>query len=771
MISIRFHLIAILFITFAFILGCSSGMQQSVTTPGLDGETAQSAQVSGSRLLWGLYDVTIDTVTGQCAIDPLRTANFTANVNNLLEAQPGNLLIGDIDATNYLSEGRLDCTVTLKHPFPGLTQFNGFDVWGVFMHNANGSLAYDGLTYGADPDAGDNVAVLLNPDGWTRWFNYTEFNGNGFPIFEYWEGKLSNLSDPSASLNPFKIFADGLDVEADFHTWITTSGNADNRGWFQAGSVNYRRYELEFPIIDSNPVLNFQYAVIATWEPGDPALTGNPSLYEPFDFPTSANCEEAFLLDVSTVTSDLYYENVTTYGGDFTADIEVFDWQGGSVGGLGVPNEIERIILEGDFIPGSSYELSQTELAAIASPGTENSSVFQVEIFDCVPQASGEAGFWVIVESAGLNGGTYGQGFPTEYPDPASRAAFHSGNVLVDDESPFQPPECGEEVHEYVGTYNVTGVIFPDDHFLGDMTFMEVGPYAGRVLYQYADGRFGTIDPVADDQEMIPFNTESTHYANFNPVVDACPFSGRVFVGVRKYMDIFDSEGNLLGPFEDGDDRIMAAEIDDHGDLWALMRVGDEVRLRHYLYTDDPPYYQKPAAHDTDLSFKYVDVPSETKYWCGVDMTMDFEQDKMFVFAAIWPPFANSYLITVFDVSTGYAVELTERNDVFSGTFHITPGGVHPFCYGRKADIEIDHSLAEYCRIVVCGIIYFSGEYHLELIRLDDELNIIDVNNQFTGNNIVDMPMQFTFVPFGTHPIIATPSTGETFMYFHCNDW
>ncbi len=440
MIGNRFIVQISVIFTLVFLLGCSGGPDPVCVDPGLSG--ADRADIS-SRSLWGLWHCRMDPGSGQIEVAPMRSAMFTANVNNLLEANPGNLLIEDMDATDFFTEGRLDCTITLKHPFTGLDMYHGFDVWGVFMHNANISLNYDLLAYSADPDAGENVAVLHNPDGWTRWFNYIEFNGSSVPILEYWPGALSNLPAPTATLNPFKIFADGLGEEEDYYTWITASGNVDDRGIFRAGELNSRRYELEFPIIDSSPVAEFQYAVIATWEPGDPALTGQPDIFDPGDFPVHANCEEAFFVTVSTIGSDLYYAASDDLGGTFRADIEVFDWQGGSVGGLGVLNEIERIIIEGEFIPegDASHEISQAELVGLALPATENSSVFQVEIVDCIPQESGDAGFWVIVEAAGANGESYDQGFPTEYPDPARRAAFLPGSVTVNDESPIVPLE------------------------------------------------------------------------------------------------------------------------------------------------------------------------------------------------------------------------------------------------------------------------------------------------------------------------------------------
>jgi hypothetical protein len=249
------------------------------------------------------------------------------------------------------------------------------------------------------------------------------------PLFEYWSGELSNLPAPIATLNPYKVFADNLGTEDDYYQWIT-SGNAADRGIFRAGSVNSRRYQLRFPIIGGEPTLEFQYAVVATWEPGDPALTGDPAAYDPGDFPPSANCEEAFLLNVTTIQSDLYNDGQGHMGGVFRADVEVFDWQGGSVGHTGVPSETDGIVVVGDFVPGGSHQFSQADLATVALPGTENSSVFQVEIADCEPQAVDTAPFWLVVQAAGTNGASYGQGFPTKYPD-AGRASFLRGSVSV----------------------------------------------------------------------------------------------------------------------------------------------------------------------------------------------------------------------------------------------------------------------------------------------------------------------------------------------------
>jgi len=419
-----------------FIFGCSGS--GNPTVPGADTIVSAESQIftGDNRVLWGFWDCFVNP-DATIDIVPMHGATFTANVNQLLEGSNGNLLIQNLDTGDYPTEGRLDCTVSLRHPLPGLDMYNGFDVWGVFMHNGSTPLVYDDLHY--SDGSGDDEARLLNPDGYTRWFNYPEFNGAGVPILKFWPGKLSDLPNPYATLNPYKIFADGLDTYDDFHDWINTPGNSENRGIFSAGHVNSRRYELKFPMPGGNPVLEFQYAVIATWEPGDPTLTGNPEIYEPFDFPPAANCEEAFFLDVSTVGSDLFFVDSSSNGGNFRAGVEVFDWQGGTVAGNGVPNEVESIIIESDFVVGGTYKITHPELDLIALPSTADSSVFQVEITGCAPQAAGPSGLWIIVEAAGEHGETYDQDFPTPYPDDARRAAFLPSSVDVSSEPPIPP--------------------------------------------------------------------------------------------------------------------------------------------------------------------------------------------------------------------------------------------------------------------------------------------------------------------------------------------
>jgi len=411
---------------------------------------------SADLATWGLWECTFNPDIGEFDIVPLRTAMFTMNLNSIMASKPGSFSISDIDASGLFLSGRLDCTVNVTHPFPGFDQFHGFDVRGVFLHNGTSKLDYNGLTYGGGPgDAGDEAQVL-NPDGFTRWFNANEFNGGDFPLFEFTSGTPSNLPNPTASLNAFKIFTETLDETTDYYSWIKIPGYANFRNIFRAGTTNSRRYEIAFPMPGGFPEANFNFAITASWEKGDPTVSGNPDEYEVGDFPPGANIDEPFYIHVSTSSSDLYHDISGVdpkFGGDFLADIEIFDWQGGFVDDQGVINEIHTVNIEGNFLPSGPIIINQPDLEPIASDGGVVSSIFNIEITACTPQSSGDAEFWVIVESDGENGDSYDQGFPSVYPDPARRAAFYRGSVLVSDEAPFvnTPPVINRIEDDIVG--------------------------------------------------------------------------------------------------------------------------------------------------------------------------------------------------------------------------------------------------------------------------------------------------------------------------------
>ena len=210
----------------------------------------------------------------------------------------------------------VDLNMSMTHPIPGNSGFDGYDVRGVFIGHGSGSLLYKTpklrhSVEGADqfmmkdPNATADVEGGA-PDGYTRWFNPSEFTTAG--LFGYVEGRLASKNYfATATLNPYKYFADGLASDEGAIKFLnSTTGN----GVFSSGSTNTRRYYIRFPTPD--PGLKFSYAIIADWKGTKPE-----------DQP--ANAPEAVAASVD-VADSIYFNSPTDFGGNLTLDIGVFDW-------------------------------------------------------------------------------------------------------------------------------------------------------------------------------------------------------------------------------------------------------------------------------------------------------------------------------------------------------------------------------------------------------------------------------------------------------------
>jgi len=421
------------------LLSCARSSTGPILPAADPAQTARASDSSQGRAVWGLWDVTIDPSSGTIEAVPLRGAEFKANVTMFLQPPAGktsNLKFENLDLTDYFTEGVLTLDVGLTHPFPGLDVYTGFDVMGAFMHDGSYISSYDpGATWGRK----GVDAVLLNADGYTRWFNALEFPKPG--ILGYTPGAMGSKNfTPGATLNPFKYFADGLDVDEDLSAYFSDPYNCENRGCFRVGSTNKRHYILQFPMAGGAPVLKFQYGVFAGWEPPEEEEPGYPIS----DFPISANMPEALVLSGVSSESDLYYIDDTTKGGTLRLVLEILDQQG-AVSPLYVTGDIAGIAVESPdaLIPGGYEFLDQTELELIAQPGGPLSSVYTIDIPNCEPSGAGEKPLLVTVLSSSPSDYNSGiAGFP--YPEGVALAAFWTGTVLVSDTVANLPPVGGD---------------------------------------------------------------------------------------------------------------------------------------------------------------------------------------------------------------------------------------------------------------------------------------------------------------------------------------
>ena len=406
----NFRTVFIIIPAMATVIGCSTG--NPLTMPNLEYACESEHRTSNgiaNTYLWGYYDVFIDIENLAVDAVPDRTGLFTANVVNFINSMPAGLSF-HINGTNPgAGHIDIDIDVSITHPFPGMPQFNGYDVRGVFMGDGFGTLSYNNkLKYPVDgtdqfmiPDPVDGIG---GPDGYTRWFNKPEFSTGGMPLFSYTQGNLATPGfNGTATLNAYRYFADGLPANADLWTFLTANNAA--KGVFSSGAKNTRNYYLRFP--DTKGV-KYGYAIIANWE--------GPDIH-PSNAPEAVACK---VID----NSDLYYVDPSVNGGNLILDLSFWNWGG----------QPSKIFIESTVLT-SPHEFTPDQMVPVA--GDENYSTYHAEIpADNVTGISGHE-YWVIAQYDDFD---YKNDFGTTNlagDDPL--ASFFRYSLTVSDENP-EPP-------------------------------------------------------------------------------------------------------------------------------------------------------------------------------------------------------------------------------------------------------------------------------------------------------------------------------------------
>lgn len=429
-------------------MGCSGNGGNPVTPNDTGTGLTAGTPIHGGQSqthLWGYWDVTIDVENQTVEAVPNRSAEFYANVVQFINGRPPGLqfIINETPIGPDYTD--VDIDVSLIHPLPGLPQYDGYDVRGVFIGDGSMSMDYgSGISYAdmamdqvmmADPDDG-----IGGPDGYTRWFNPLEFTFSG-PV-GYTHGDLATPGYMgSAIINAYKYFADGLGPEDDYFQWLVD--NPDSNGVFSSGMTNTRNYYLRFP--DAKGV-TYGYAVVATWN-GE----------EPEDHP--ANSHEAMGC-TAEYNGDLYYLDGDS-GGNLILDVSVFGWEG----------QPSAIWLESTVL-SAAYEFDSMDMTPTG--GDEYVSTYHVEVpGDNVTQFEGNE-FWVICE-AGAWTYTYEFTPPGGAPD-ATLAAFFRFPLEISDEVPclsVSPtaidPESGFSGKSVSATITVDPPILEDGDYLAAM--------------------------------------------------------------------------------------------------------------------------------------------------------------------------------------------------------------------------------------------------------------------------------------------------------------
>ncbi len=604
--------------------GCG-GKGRSPLTPGppsSDGAIAplaerQAADSGSSRVLWGFYEVSIDGSTLEVEIVPSRRSMFTANVTHFLSppVSPRHCLAIEILPGSDIPNRYLDINVTLVHPFQGLNQYKGFDVRGIFMADGSHVSEHDpAIRYGT---AERNEAYMLNPDGYARWWNATEFT-DPMPVLSFVNGALASDPNPTATLNPYKYFADDLPYDAN-----VADLPVDSRGVFSpTANGRTREYQIQFPK-GTGPSFQFNYAVAASWEEPDPEWAPD---YPINSFPPEAQCQEAYHVVVDTSDSTAWYKDGES-GGEIRLSIEVFDWQA-IANPDGLPGEIAAIWVESSLM---NHPVDILPLATYTDGSQPTSGVFQVNIASDMLNLTASGDFPLLLSVESADPSSYQPQIPGGdsfiFPD-GPLAAYTIASVTVDEG--VQPlilvqPNGGEiwavgssEDITWTGGSEVDSVVleYSKDDFVADVHMI--------VPSTDNDGVFEWT-PIPDDpSETVkvrviatddPANSDDSD--DYFAITDHCIFdqaptyeshvdTGSIFSTGYHYMQI--DTDRLVGcrPEADGDPAFPWLAVYDESDLSTPL---DTFQVPGYGHPDRPWCFEVDS-NDRIFFFMCADYPS-----------------------------------------------------------------------------------------------------------------------------------------------------------------
>ncbi len=498
----RTLLLAVLLAGMLAAIGCSDGGGNPVMPSDEPGHNRHRDRAGSTQThLWGFYNVYIDIESRTVEAVPVRDAMFSANVTGFLNSRPTGLAFS-INETpigpDYID---VDIDVTITHPFPGMPQYNGYDVKGVFIGNGSATLDYGGERYaihGTDQS-------MMNEDGYTRWFNPVEFNVTG--LFGYVPGRLATPGyTGTATLNAYKYFANNLSATGSAWNFVTTT---NNNGVFTSGATNTRNYYLRFP---NAMGVRYNYAVVASWESEDPS-----------DHP--ANSVEAPALNV-TVTPGVYYVDDSNNGGDLILDVDAFGWT----------HQPSTILVESTVL-SSVYEFTPDDM--IPTGGTDNYSTYHCEI--PADRVSGRENqeFWVILQYDEFD-------YKCRYTPPtpgaapnAELASYFRYDLEVLEESPCPDPAVTSIDPDYV----FSGVQVDDATILGD-NLLDGAQLAVKLVMAGESDIIGTdVQHVSDMEITADFDLDGAAEGFWDVVVtNGC---GKEATG-SEILEIF-SCGNISG--------------------------------------------------------------------------------------------------------------------------------------------------------------------------------------------------------------------------------
>jgi hypothetical protein len=654
----------------------------------------------------------------------------------------------------------MDVTIALRHPFPGDSFHDGFDVRGIVM--LQGDYGFPNMGYTTTRAATGGWA-LLNPDGYTTIFNAQDYTLPG--IRGYSRGKMIPPSwpVPTNTLNAFRAFYSPGQSEDD-----------GGRRGFQSGDEIQRVYQIQ--TVSAQPI-RFWYAVDASWVPP----TG-PEPYDFDDFPTSANCPEAYRFDFSVVSGEL---NPT--GGSIKIGVAIWDHQGWQppyqlnveapeCSNAGMVTTEPPIWISGDraywefTIPNDLGGLDPAlgaELLVVANNNDDDPLTGPIQAAGRftmpVTPASGKPVVYSIDPNFGIQGGgvdnahIIGDKFQpgciarlakSGEPDVVATdfvyqdsqnvlgdfnltgAALGKWDVVVENFAPgmgvlpegflvLPPSECNKALHEnYLGAGDFgggTNMPASDDCFVHN-----TGTDADGELMGYISGFAGTVVTTYMVDTTTPSNGHgftgggwgNPHILSW-PVpnsIDIAEESGRFFIAwsdTPSIVEVWAYDGKLKGETDASNNgTVYCLDTDGHGGFWDgyFPEYGFAPGIKHF--TPDGP---DPGT----LVEEPADAFTLPETWGTPFEIVCIPDDTILILTG-----SNGGTISAYYISVSPSEYKGSIDHIFSGDLDF--GGKQ----SKPCDMEADWSDPAYahCRIIVWGNLASGGG---ELVRIDTDLNIL----------------------------------------------
>jgi hypothetical protein len=357
---------------FTFLCGCSGsknpGNPVVPSESGMDASSSLSGNIAypSNRTLLGLWDFHVDPTSQTITGSQVRTADMHLNLVRLLEQACTDCLT--FSNADFSVPGQLSIDMTMKHPFQDELIFTVFDLRGIFITDR---LNKTWINF----SWGDDLPFLVNSDGYTYFFNEAgyPFSPDEPAMFNYYPGKYSYGEKRDAYLNAYVSY-----------------GKDNPRRMFLPGTEETRTLTIKLPGIP----FDFGYVIDASWD--IPVV--NPVVDPVADFPLSANCFEAYQLNVTVgdgLTGDPYSKAPVT--------LEIFDHQGldtivyhDNYGGLPFEGyDIQADLVDpedGTFLWSSAYYDNPFEFSTV----TEDGGFLFTNVIDRGPKPSISSGTYPL---------------------------------------------------------------------------------------------------------------------------------------------------------------------------------------------------------------------------------------------------------------------------------------------------------------------------------------------------------------------------------------